>query len=68
MSKLVRYGLLLLVVSLVGLSVFFASILHPIYMTLFWTPLLGISLGLNDVIQKLYGSTDSTANPAASLP
>jgi O-antigen ligase len=51
--------------SLVGLSVIIASILHPIIITLFWTPLLGIIFGINHVIFKLYtGETETVQTEA----
>jgi len=53
----VRFQSIYLGFTLVGLSVLLASILHPIIITIFWTPLLGISLGINPVLLKLYGST-----------
>jgi O-antigen ligase len=39
--------------TLVGVSIIIGSILHPIIMTLAWTPLLGIIFGINHVIFKL---------------
>jgi len=51
--------------SLVGFSVIIASILHPIIITLFWTPLLGIIFAINHVIFKLYIEEAETPQPEA---
>ncbi|NSW52429.1 MAG: O-antigen ligase family protein [Anaerolineae bacterium] len=51
--------------TLVGLSILLASILHPIVMTIFWTPVIGTFLGINDVIFRLYGSEESSVQVAA---
>lgn len=39
--------------TLAFLGLVIASILHPIFMTLFWSPLLGTMLGVNEVIYRL---------------
>jgi len=36
------------------LSAFLAANLHPIFVTLFWTPLIGIMMGINEAIYKVY--------------
>lgn len=53
--------------TLVGLSVIIGSILHPIIITIFWTPLLGIIFAINHVIFKLY-TEDAEAPPVEPLP
>jgi hypothetical protein len=40
--------------TLVAVSIILGSILHPIIITLFWTPLLGMIFAVNHVIFKLY--------------
>ena len=40
--------------TLVAVSIILASILHPIIITFFWTPLLGIIFAVNHLIFKLY--------------
>jgi O-antigen ligase len=37
--------------AMAGLIV--AGILHPIFMTLFWTPLLGLMFGVNEVVYRI---------------
>lgn len=39
--------------SLAYLSAFIAAMIHPIYVTLFWTPILGTMMGINEAIYRL---------------
>lgn len=47
--------------TLVAVSIIVASILHPIIITFFWTPLLGIIFAINHVLFKLY--SEEVAEP-----
>jgi hypothetical protein len=40
-------------ISLAFAGLIVANILHPMYMTLYWTPLLGVMFGLNEVIYRI---------------
>ncbi|MCD4753649.1 MAG: hypothetical protein K8R40_11305 [Anaerolineaceae bacterium] len=52
--------------TLAGLSILLASILHPIIMTIFWTPLIGIMIGINSVILNLNPSAETTTEETIS--
>ena len=53
--------------TLVAVSIIIASILHPIIMTLFWTPLLGIIFAINHVIFKFYVQDEKDESQEESL-
>lgn len=40
-------------VTLALAGMIFGAILHPVYMTLYWTPLLGMLIGVNEVIYRI---------------
>ena len=54
--------------TLVAVSVLFGSILHPMIITFFWTPLLGVIFAINHVIFRLYLDNDNEKLPVVPNP
>ncbi len=46
--------------SMAYFSSLIVGMIHPIFVTLFWTPVLGTIMGINEVIYRLYITKDGT--------
>ena len=54
--------------ALAYLSAFIAGLIHPIFVTLFWTPILGTMMGINEVIYRIYKPGEFVPPPPAEIP